>query len=159
MSDLLHLLSPRTANIEQSASFWRRALAFLFDLLLIDALITAPFTPLFTGLIARTGNDPFNVVFTRTEIIAVALLFLIVYVYFVLFEYLLGQTVGMMLLDIRMDGVRPLWAAAVRNVFLFPVFPLVILWVAEPIAIAVWRRSLLEQLTGTRTVHRQTILL
>jgi hypothetical protein len=80
-----------------------------------------------------------------------------VYLYFVLFEYLLGQTPGMMLLSLRMEGNSGIFAVMLRNSFIFPVLPFILLWVIEPIMIAIRRRGILEQLSGTRTLHSKNI--
>lgn len=154
------LLRPRTAKISQEASFLRRAGAFLFDILLIDIVITAPFTPLFTSMVARVRTtDVFELTYTNTELTAIMLVFLIAYLYFVVFEYVLGQTVGMSLLNIHSDGDDRLFTMLVRNSFLLPFFPFVMFWIIEPLAIMFKRRGVLEYLTKTRTVHKREVLI
>jgi uncharacterized RDD family membrane protein YckC len=150
------LLRPRAAQVEQDASFLRRAGAFLIDLLFIDLIVTAPFTEMFSAMLARAEHGAFTP--TPGDLAAIVAVFLLIYGYLVVFEYTLGQTPGMTFLRIAVDGERPFGAIALRNSFILPFFPFIALWIIEPIAIIAWRRSVLEQLTKTRTRHQRTII-
>jgi len=152
-----HLLKPRSRNVKLDAGFFRRAGAFLIDILLIDIALTAPFGSLLSRFSSGT-IDLFNVTLLRRELGAVIVLFLIAYTYFVLFEYLLGQTPGMMLLNTRVKDLPLLWQALVRNAFLIPVFPLVLFWIIEPLFVMTTKRGALERITNTRTLHERSIL-
>ena len=59
--------------------------------------------------------------------------------------------------EIKGGGARiGFWKAAISNLFIFPFFPFIILWVVEPI-VMVWhpeRQRLLEMLAKTKTVER-----
>jgi len=153
------LLGQRTARVVENASFTRRSGAFLADLLLINITISAPFAPLFSDLFEKGfWQSSYELpVYTLAQLAAAMVLFAIVLAYFVLFEYLLGQTPGMMLLNTRAEGSSRLWAAVARNIFLIPVFPIVLLWIIEPLFILVRRQSVLEQLSGTKTIHERVI--
>jgi len=160
MEDYRSLLNPRMANVVQDASFLRRAGAFLVDILLLDMVVTAPFTTILQNLATRAERVGFSALtYTGTELAAAVFLFLIIYLYFVLFEYLLGQTLGMMLMNTRVIGRNSIWSALARNSFLLPVFPFIVFWIVEPVAILFWRRGVLEQLSQTRTIHQQTIVI
>ena len=160
MQNFDHLLSPRSAKVKQDAGFWRRALAFIIDVLILDMIISVPFTPMFASMLSRMEHTQWTqIAYTNQEIAAIVLLFLIVYCYFVLFEYLLGQTIGMMFVDIRIDCTVRLSQALLRNCFILPVFPFIVFWLIEPIAILTWRRGVLERLSQTRTVHQRNVLI
>lgn len=154
--DYRSLLQPRTARVMQDASFLRRCGSFLIDMLLLDLLITAPFTPIFARFL---GADLMSITYSGAELAAVIALFLIIYAYYVLFEYLLGQTPGMMLMNTQVTGEREVPRLLLRNSFMLPFFPFILFWVIEPIAILFWRRSVLEHLTKTRTIYQRTILI
>jgi hypothetical protein len=147
------LLSPRTAKVTQDASFLRRMCGFLIDLLIIDLLITAPFTPIFSPYLGVSiGALP-------ASILAAAItIFLIIYCYFVLFEYLLGQTMGMMLVNTKVEGRTGILSLLVRNSILLPFLPFVLFWVIEPISIIFWKRGAMEQFSKTRTVYQRDII-
>lgn len=159
MNDFEHLLNPRKEKVTSSAGFLRRAGAFIFDILILDLIVTTSFTPLFANLAARAQSQGFlNVAYTSGELGAMIALFLVIYVYFALFEYLLGQTPGMMLFRIRVGEQPLLWQALVRNSFIIPTLPFVILWIVEPLLIMFKRRGVLEVLTKTRTIHTREVL-
>ncbi|MDD9952824.1 MAG: RDD family protein [Candidatus Woesearchaeota archaeon] len=153
------LLTPRTGTIKHNASFLRRFVAFIIDILILDLFITIPFTPVFAQLLSRVETTGFlALTYTNKELGAMIVLFLIVYTYFVLFEYLLGQTIGMMLLSIRVQSSN-LWRHAVRNCYFIPAFPFVLFWVIEPLSILFMRRGILEQLSNTRTLYERKVLI
>jgi hypothetical protein len=156
MSDYQHLLMPRTARIVQQASFLRRTGAFLLDLLVIDFFLAAPFASLLERLAGRL-QDGFTISYTSTELVAITLLFVVMYAYFVLFEYLLGQTIGMMLMATKLDGNDTAGAILLRNSFILPFFPFIVFWIIEPVAILFWRRGALEYLSRTRTTHQRQV--
>ena len=157
MADYTHLLTPRATRVLQEASPLRRAGAFLLDILCIDLIVTAPFTPLFTSMVGRIGKTGITgFTYTARELALVVVIFLIAYAYFVLFEYVLGQTPGMMLLGTVAEPA--LWQALVRNSFLLPFFPFVMFWFIEPFAILFSRRGVLERISGTRTFHQREVL-
>jgi hypothetical protein len=118
---------PKQRTHIHDVGFFKRLLAFLVDLLLLDFLIFTSFddvigNPQFTQLL--NGMDP--------SLYATGMmLMLLAFTYFLLFEYLLNQTPGMMLLNIEADNVT-FWRAVVRSLYLIPVFPFPLLWVAEP---------------------------
>jgi AcrR family transcriptional regulator len=73
--------------------------------------------------------------------------------YFMLFEYIFGQTIGMMIFNIQAENVT-LWRAFVRNAYLLPVFPFPILWIIEPLHLLFLKTRFLERLSNTRTIER-----
>jgi uncharacterized RDD family membrane protein YckC len=159
MNDYSHLLQPRTAKIIQEAGFLRRALAFFFDLMVLRLMLAAIFSPLFEDVFSRAEQGFGALRYTQAEIGAVLFLFALIYLYFVLFEYTLGQTPGQMLANIRVEGSGKLGPLMIRNSFIFPVLPFILFWVVEPIAIIFWKRGVLELLSGTRTLHQRRIII
>jgi uncharacterized RDD family membrane protein YckC len=157
MSRYDHLLLPRSASITHDAGAMRRFAAFILDLLILDALVLWPLTDVIAGV--TRGQDIFAPVLSSRDIAVMLFAFAAIYLYFVLFEYLLGQTPGMMMADIRMTGTSAIGSLLLRNSVLLPVFPFVILWLIEPIMILWRRRTLLEELTGTRTVHTRSVMI
>lgn len=159
MGSLQHLLRPRSERVVQDAGFLRRAFAFAVDILMIDLFITVPFAPVFARLVHQVETQGmFSLTYTSSELGAIIALFLVVYAYFVVFEYTLGQTIGQMLLSISVRSDR-LWRFMVRNAFLLPFFPFVLLWIIEPIMILASKRGVMERLSQTRTLYQQHIIL
>ena len=159
MVDVEKLLSPRKQKVSQPASIWRRGLAFLIDIIILDIFITAPFTSVFADLVARSeAVDALSMTYTGAEIGALFIVFMIMFTYFVLFEYLLKQTPGMMALQLKVEGSGSLFVAILRNIFLFPIPPFIFLWLIEPFCIAVFKRTSMEYLSQTHTTYQREVL-
>jgi len=136
----------------RDASFLRRLAAFLADLLILDLVAFGAFQDLLTGAASELGAILRGAVPPAVYAASVAMA-LLALGYFALFEWLLGQTPGMMLLNIRAENVT-LWKGFVRNLYFLPVFPLQVLWILEPLHL-LWRKTrLLELVTRTRTIER-----
>jgi hypothetical protein len=154
-----HLLRPRTSIVAQDAGILRRAVGFIIDILVLDLVVTIPFTPLLTNFTSRVRETGvFNMTYTSTEIAIVTTIFLVAYAYFIVFEYVLGQTLGQMALSIHVTH-NGFWQVLLRNAFLLPFFPFVFFWVIEPFAIIITKRGILERLSQTRTLHQHQITL
>jgi uncharacterized RDD family membrane protein YckC len=150
-------------KISETVGFWRRALAFLIDIVIINIIIASPFRNI---LYKQFGNlsvaEAFNIGSTAVSSTLYWMMFILsvlALLYFTFFEYYLGQTPGNMLTKIRIislkDGDKKvgLWRAAVRNCYVFPFFPFYIFWIIEPIYLAFYRERFLEKITFTRTVY------
>jgi hypothetical protein len=152
--DLYAKLNLPQARIHvRDAGFWRRLAAFVLDLLLLDSAVFLPFSSFFSLSIDYRAllHGAFHL--TSAMYAAAIVMALLALVYFMLFEYLLGQTPGMMLFNIRAENVT-LLRAFVRNLFLLPVFPFPLLIVVEPLHL-LWRKTrFLEWISSTRTVER-----
>lgn len=155
-----HLLLPNASKVVQDAGFFRRMFAFIFDILILDIIITAPFTKIFEGLLKRVEHNSLSsITYTSQELTAIVIIVMIVLSYFILFEYILGQTLGMMLMDTKLSGENTLNNCIIRNSFIIPAFPFILLWIIEPIAIIFWKRGVLEHISNTRTTHEKIIFL
>ncbi|MFP4524123.1 MAG: RDD family protein [Candidatus Woesearchaeota archaeon] len=148
----LDLPGMRTTYTE--ATTWKRVLAFILDILIIDLLLT-PFDELLRSVdsaaLVRGASLPEGLVAAGILMGVVALL------YFGLFEHLIGATLGMRLFNLTVKGRRTFGRCLLRNLYTIPVFPLTLLWVIEPVHLF-WRKErLLERWSGTGTVERVTI--
>ncbi|MBW2983279.1 RDD family protein [Candidatus Woesearchaeota archaeon] len=148
----LDLPGMRTTYTE--ATTWKRVVAFVLDLLVIDLLLT-PFDELLRSIdsaaLMRGAALPESLVAAGILMGVVALL------YFGLFEYLLGGTIGMRLFNLSVKGRRTLGRCLLRNIYAIPIFPLTLLWIVEPVYLF-WRKErLLERWSGTSTVERVTV--
>ena len=139
-------------------STWKRIVAFVFDVLIIEYLLLYPFTGLAQK--AFSSMDASFLVFKGSALALVLAVAAIYVLYFTLFEWLLGQTIGKMLMKIvsvTLDSKRmSFWQALGRNLFLLPVIPFIFLWPLDIIFI-IWRRiSFSEIMTKTKTVEEFT---
>lgn len=139
------------------ASAWKRLFAFIFDFIIIDLVILYPFTNITERVFSSASIWSISLSKSIMTLVLVVSVFYLLY--FLLFEWLLGQTIGKMLMrivSVSFDDKRMSFIQAFgRNLFIFPVIPLVFLWAIDPIFI-IWRRiSLSEMLTKTKTVEAQ----
>lgn len=155
MADLAKQLKLPSQRVHiHNASFLKRLLAFIVDIIIMDFVIFSSFD----ALLLLKKPELSSILNGSTQVSSSlyatgVLLMLIAFCYFVLFEYLLSQTPGMMLLSIEVENVT-LWKAFVRNLYLIPLFPFPILWIMEPIYLLLRKRRFLESITGTRTIQR-----
>ena len=103
----------------------------------------------------------------NAAMLVISLAFLFVLAYFVLLDYLLGQTVGMMIFDLRIisegsaAGAKAsvdigFFQSLLRNIFLIPAVPFIFLWLVDPI-FAIFNKNnqrLTELLSKTLVVER-----
>lgn len=128
-----------------SASIWKRIAAFVLDLLIIDVLLLGSYDTLLRNILkADTATSIFQKLQSDSSISTlITMLFfvitMIILAYFILFDYLIGQTPGKILLNIRVvslseDGFAEIafWQAVIRSLFLIPTLPFIILWIADP---------------------------
>ena len=149
------------------ASVLKRLGAFIVDLIIINIIILFPFRGVFESILpAAKFSEAFD--FLRSpessmilEIILIAVGILTM-LYFMLLEKKIAQTPGKMLfsLFVRSQG-KDLknWQLFVRSMFLIPLFPFVLLWLIDPIAMLFTKENqrLSEILSRTKVVEQYQI--
>ncbi len=136
-------------------STWKRLAAFIIDFLIIDIVLLFPFQKIAEKISGFSGG---SIITFQSSLIYLALAISIIFIlYFAIFEYATGQTIGKMLMkiiSISAKGKRmSFWQALGRNLFILPVIPFVFLWIVDPIFIIFRRISLSEMLTKTITIE------
>lgn len=136
-------------------SIWKRLLAFIIDLFIIEFVLLYPFTKIAEK--AMQNFDP-SFMFFQDSLVKLMLAVALIYVlYFTMFEYSLGQTIGKMLMkcsSVANDNKKMSFLQALgRNLFLVPVIPFVFLFIIDVIFILVKKTSLSEMLTKTKTIE------
>ncbi|MFQ5475137.1 MAG: RDD family protein [Candidatus Nanoarchaeia archaeon] len=139
---MVELDLPKKRVVVGPAQLWKRILAFLIDILLVDMFIITPFRSTIMTLVGFK-METFSMIFSapaNPEAIAIVFGFASVFVlfYFVLTDYLLGQGVGKMILNIyvvSIEGdVQPgFWRCVLRSLFVIPLQPFQLLWILDPI--------------------------
>ena len=136
-----------------SASLTKRGLAFLLDLIILNWIVFAPFE----GILTTSWRDSWQgwaMVSVPPEVYGVAVsVSILSLLYFALFESMLGQTVGMMVLGLYSEGNMTFWTSIIRNLFIVPFFPFFLLWIVEPLYLFFRGERWLERVTHTRTVE------
>ncbi len=141
MKEYLSLLKKR--SFKGPASIWKRLLAFIIDLFVIDFVCSYPFRKLLDGVIPQGDFSEVysflaNVGELRGLILSVSIAWgAAAMLYFALLEYYnSGQTIGKMVLDIKVESERKnlyFWQCLVRSIFLIPIFPIMLLWILDPL--------------------------
>lgn len=151
-------------TIEVPASLWKRGVAFVIDLLVLDLVVMYPFRKTLTaapaGSITQTAEffeqnpELLNSLYTAVIIIGILSL-----LYFTIMEYKFHQTLGKMLMNLYVTEKITFWQALARNLFLLPFLPFILLWVIEPLYIIFTKehQRLLEILTKTKVMERHLI--
>ena len=149
------------------ASVLKRTGAFIVDLLIINIVILFPFRSIFEGVLPTANfsealdflRSPESSMILEVIMIAVGILTML---YFMLLEKKIAQTPGKMLfgLFVRSQG-KDLknWQLFVRNMFLIPIFPFVLLWLVDPIVLLFTKENqrLSEILSRTKVVEQYRI--
>jgi uncharacterized RDD family membrane protein YckC len=139
--------------LTNNATFWKRALAFIFDMLLINLVVAWPFQSTLQQYALKEFS--MDTVLSTQAYFIVIIIFLLALLYFTFLEYYIGQTPGQMLMSIESvsnDGKMTFWKALGRNIFILPLFPFYIFWVLEPIHLIFYKQRLLERWTNTNTI-------
>ncbi|HLC46992.1 MAG TPA: RDD family protein [Candidatus Nanoarchaeia archaeon] len=157
---------PGRREVITPARIWKRLAAFITDLAFIELVLFFPLRPLtqrimvdadLKSLLSMISSENIPSAMIALSLAMASLSFL----YFVMLELMMGQTVGKLLFHIsvtHIDGKSKLlaWQCIVRALLIIPVFPFVLLWVFDPL-FALFnanRQRLLESLSRTRTVER-----
>jgi len=134
---------PKQRTFEAPANILKRALAFFFDLIIISFLIY-PLENILRTFIPE--NASYSEVFTMINnpellpiITTISLMIsIIALLYFTLLEYKFQQTLGKMIARIYVVSENKkllFWQCLVRNLFLLPFIPFILLWIIDPIYI------------------------
>lgn len=161
----MKLKLPKQKTFTGPAFVWKRVLAFLIDLLIINFIILFPFRKLFQKIIPTTVSfkETFNLVNTselNTLIITISIFAAILMIlYFTILEGKLGQSIGKILTNIYVVSELKelkLWQLLVRNLFLIPFFPFILLWIADPLFMFFTKdkKRLSEILSKTKVIEK-----
>lgn len=85
---------------DRIAPFWKRVLAFIFDVIIIDIVILYPFDSLF----GKFDINNFVGVYSTKITIALMFILILTYIYWVAFEWKVGQTPGKLLFNLYVAG-------------------------------------------------------
>ena len=156
---------PKSPKFQAPATLWKRILAFILDLVIIDLVLLFPLRRLLEKIVPLDMGiqETYQYLTTNTQV-ATALTFItftigvLALLYFSLLELKLNQTIGKMVFKIYVISINKelnFWQCIGRNLFALPFFPFIILWVVDPIFMFMTKdnRRLSEILTKTKTIE------
>ncbi len=156
---------PKKRIIQNNAAAWKRALSFIVDLIIINIVIAGPFRKVIASKFSISGSFMENYIALEknpallSSLVPIfSVIFFLIYVYFVIFEYKMRQTPGKMLFSQKLIGKSKkenisLLKIMARNLAAFPIFPFSLLWIIDPLYLAVSGNRLTDKLTSTRYVE------
>jgi uncharacterized RDD family membrane protein YckC len=153
------------------ATLWKRGFAFLLDIFIIDFFIFTAFKAVLAEILGNTTDVMSAYAMLQQNEAQANVLFMIFTVmvmlalaYFVLLEYLLGQTVGCILLNLKVVAqqgekefsMMTFWQSLSRNIFMIPAIPFILLWIADPLYLVLTKKGqrLTEWLSSTRVIEQ-----
>lgn len=160
---------PKESSFAGPASIWKRAVAFVMDLLVINLVIMLPFRPLLKKIVPAdlsysTAYSYFtaNPGYSRLISIVSIAIGVMAMLYFAILEYNLKQTVGKVLMNVYVISEAKkerFWQYLARGLFLLPVFPFILLWAVDPLFLVFTKKNqrLTEILSKTRVVERYAL--
>jgi len=160
---------PKQRTFTGPALVWKRLLAFLADLLIINLVLFFPFRKIISKSIPEFSSYSeaykflaANQGYTTTLTIVSLIMALFALLYFALLEYKIQQTPGKMLFNISIVSDTKklgLWQFIVRSLFVIPIFPFFLLWVIDPLFMFFTKTNqrLSEVLSKTKTIEMYVI--
>jgi len=143
----------------------RRILAFILDLFIIDFFIISPFETVITNTLVPGANlTTFQGLldFTSTNIAGITQLIItigiLILAYFSFTQYYTRQTLGMFLAGIELEakeGELKFWQCIVRNLFVIPIFPLVLLWIIDPLYLLIVKERFSDIIAKVQVIEVQ----
>ena len=155
---------------------WKRLLSFIIDILILEFFIIGSFRIPISKLIGNNKGimETYtamqqNLFLTEKFTAIIILISLLSYFYFVLLEYLIGQTPGKIILKLKTikipnlagkkeyNTIPKFWQCLIRSLFIFPITPFIFLWILDPLFFffSPNKQRLIEYLSKTVVVQEQ----
>lgn len=158
---------PQERKFTGNALIWRRAVAFIIDLLIINFIINISFSGLIKKIIPESMGFSEIYAFVqsneevRGDLIAVTIASsIIALLYFVITEKKMHQSIGKKIMNIYVVSTEKsesinIWQHILRNLLFIPIFPFILLWALDPLFMLISRSNqrLSEILSKTKTVQ------
>ncbi len=150
------------------ASYWKRFFALIIDIAVINIFFAFPFRKFFTSNLPQTNSltDAMAYLESNPEITGslsfiIFIISFLAWLYLTITEWKLGATAGDLLMKIRIKSQYgkeiKFWQSALRNLFIFPYFPFVILWLIDPLYLLFKQQKFSEFITKTDTIEELVI--
>ena len=164
----MDLKLPKKRVIQNNAPPWKRVVSFIIDLLIIQFIIFGPFSGVIQNKLPITSDFMQNYALLESnpnflnELMPMFLiLFLLVYAYFVIFEFKMKQTPGKIILNLKLVANKKekitLIKIILRNFAAFPIFPFSLLWIIDPLYLVITGSRLSDKISKTSYVEEITL--
>ncbi len=155
----------KTLKVEKgvrSASIFKRLVAFLVDLAILNFIVVWPFKRFFESMIP-SGNlmelasfvkaNPAIVSQVNSIYLFMGIMF---FIYFTICEARFGQSLGKYIVGIYVKGEKEnatFWQIVIRNIFLIPIFPILLLWVIDPLSLVFTKSRFSDRISKTQVIE------
>jgi uncharacterized RDD family membrane protein YckC len=153
-----------------TASVLKRILTLIIDFFIIYFIIARPFNKIIISLLENIDTvnytQTIEILNSSPEIvtnISVIIFFIsiISLVYFSYMEWKFSQTFGQMIVGLYVISERKeksIWQYVLSNLFVFPFFPFIILWIVDPLYMFYNGKKFTEKLADLRMEQKYVIL-
>jgi len=160
---------PKQRTVEVPARIWKRASAFMIDLLIINIVILYPFKKYFKSMLPTDNfkqaidyaitNPPITETITTIAIMASILTVL----YFSLSNHKTGTTIGKYLMKLKTKSTEKesrYWQHLVASLTFIPFMPFILLWAVDPVYMFMneKRQRLMERIGKLETVEEVEVI-
>lgn len=158
----MNLKLPKKRSVKGPASIWKRIFAFIIDFFILNYIIFFPLKKHIIQIQATSYSEIMELTNNSEITLKITLVFFVAsflaIIYFTVLEKKFGQSVGKMLLNINVISdmkQMKIWQLLVRNMFLVPIFPFILLWIIDPIFMIAnkEKKRLSEILSKTRVIE------
>lgn len=160
---------PKEMTFAGPALVWKRVIAFMIDMLIINLVVLFPFKGLFEEMLPKdySFSEAYKLLSSSTDYAgfltsASFMMSILIIMYFYMMERKMSQTIGKMLMKIYVESgnkeIRA-WQLLARNIIFIPIFPFVLLWVLDPLFMFFTKTNqrLSEILSNTKVVERYSL--
>ena len=166
---MARLRLPKERTFTGPALIWKRIAAFFIDMAVINLFVLFPFRKLFESIVPKnySFSEAYRFLGSSADFTGfissvsfVMSIFIILYFY--LLEKKMHQTIGKYIMKIYVisdnDELKK-WQLLVRNIIFIPVFPFILLWLADPLFMLFNKSNqrLSEILSRTRVVQKYSM--
>jgi len=164
----LKLNLPKQRIFKGPAAVWKRIVAFIIDLFIIDLALFWPFERIVNkaipeGQSLRSLQGFFSASPELTKLLTIITLMMgiVAILYFVVMEYKLGQTIGKMIFNLRVVSMKKeltILQCILRSIIWLPMFPFIVFWIIDPAYVLLNQKNqrLMEFISKTETVENYT---
>ena len=160
---------PKERTFVGPALAWKRIIAFLIDMMIINLIVLFPFRGLFEDVLPKdySFSEAYRLLSSSTDYASLLtsvsfMMSILIIIYFYLMERKMSQTIGKMLMKIYVASDNKelrAWQLLARNIAFIPLFPFVLLWVLDPLFMFFTKTNqrLSEILSKTKVVEKYSL--
>lgn len=148
---------PKIRVYSVNASLFKRFLSFLIDILVLDFFVVSSFLSLRKYSFDYLKNSAGAINEAMLLLLFVGIL---VFYYFYYLQKNFYQTIGMRVMKLYVKSDEPTfenWQFIVRNLYLIPLFPFILLWIVDIIYLILYNKRFSEHVSKTRLVEEHLI--